>query len=37
LSQFHEVQWEWVKGHNAHKDNEKADYLARLGMSSFKK
>ena len=37
LSQFHEVQWEWVKGHNAHKDNEKADYLARLGMSVFKK
>jgi len=37
LSQFHEIRWEWVKGHNAHKDNEKADYLARLGMSSFKK
>jgi ribonuclease HI len=37
LSQFHEIQWEWVKGHNAHKDNEKADYLARLGMSLFKK
>ena len=37
LSQFHEVRWEWVKGHNSHKDNEKADYLARLGMSLFKK
>ena len=37
LSQFHEIRWEWVKGHNAHKDNEKADYLARLGMSLFKK
>lgn len=37
LSQSHEIFWEWVKAHNAHADNERADYLARLGMSSFKK
>ena len=37
LSQSHEIIWEWVKGHNSHADNERADYLARLGMSSFKK
>ncbi len=37
LSQFHDIRWKWVKGHSAHKDNERADYLARLGMSLFKK
>jgi ribonuclease HI len=37
LSQSHEILWEWVKGHNAHEENDRADYLARLGMSSFKK
>lgn len=37
LSQSHEIQWKWVKGHNAHVENERADYLARLGMDSFKK
>ena len=37
LSQSHEVLWEWVKGHNSHEENERADHLARLGMSSYKK
>ena len=25
----HNITWEWVKGHNGNKYNEKADYLAR--------
>ena len=25
----HKVEWNWVKGHNGNKYNEKADYLAR--------
>ncbi len=36
LSQKHQVSWMWVKGHNNHEKNEKADYLARLGMKEFR-
>jgi ribonuclease HI len=28
----HEVDWRWVKGHNGHPLNERADELARRGM-----
>ena len=35
LTQLHDVSWAWVKGHNNHEENEKADYLARLGMKNF--
>jgi len=28
----HDVQWEWVKGHAGHPDNERADRLALKGM-----
>ena len=28
----HEVDWRWVKGHNGHELNERADALARKGM-----
>ena len=36
LSQKHDISWVWVKGHDNHKENEKADFLARQGMASFK-
>jgi ribonuclease HI len=29
----HEVQWRWVKGHNGHVLNERADALARQGLN----
>ena len=29
----HEVSWRWVKGHNGHPLNERADALARLGLN----
>ncbi|WP_424967005.1 MULTISPECIES: ribonuclease HI [unclassified Dinoroseobacter] len=32
----HDVQWEWVKGHAGHPENERADELARAGMAPFK-
>lgn len=32
----HQVEWHWVKGHNGHPENEKADELARKGMEPFK-
>jgi len=28
----HEVDWRWVKGHNGHELNERADALARQGL-----
>ncbi|WP_120502088.1 ribonuclease HI [Roseovarius sp. EL26] len=32
----HSVEWEWVKGHAGHPENERADELARAGMEPFK-
>jgi ribonuclease HI len=32
----HKVTWEWVKGHNGHPENERADELARQGMQPYK-
>jgi len=31
----HQVNWFWVKGHNGHAENERADELARRGMAAF--
>lgn len=31
--QRHQIAWHWVKGHNGHPDNERADELARLGVA----
>ena len=32
----HRVAWDWIKGHAGHPENERADALAREGMSPFK-
>lgn len=32
----HDISWHWVKGHDGHPENERADELARLGMEPFK-
>ncbi len=32
----HQVTWHWVKGHVGHPENERADELARKGLSNFK-
>ncbi|MBT5050890.1 MAG: ribonuclease HI, partial [Rhodospirillaceae bacterium] len=31
----HDVEWHWVKGHAGHPENERADELARRGISDM--
>ncbi|MOA54262.1 Ribonuclease HI [compost metagenome] len=31
----HEVHWHWVRGHNGHPGNERADQLANRGVSEI--
>ena len=32
LSQLHQVEWKWVRGHAGHPENERADQLANQGV-----
>jgi len=32
LSQLHTIEWKWVRGHNGHPENERADALANQGV-----
>lgn len=32
----HQIEWHWIKGHDGHKDNEKADALARNAIIAQK-
>ena len=32
LAARHEIEWHWVKGHNGHPENERADQLANKGI-----
>jgi ribonuclease HI len=31
----HDVEWQWVRGHDGHAENERADELARRGISEL--
>lgn len=35
LTQLHDIQWCWVKGHSGHVDNERADELANKGVEQI--
>ena len=35
LTQAHQVQWAWVKGHSGHPENELADQLANKGCEAY--
>ncbi len=35
LSQKHQVEWLWVKGHSGHAENERADMLANLAIDEL--
>lgn len=34
--QRHNIEWAWVKGHSGHKDNDRADELANMGIDSLR-
>ncbi len=37
LQQKHEISWHWIKGHNGHRQNERADFLARQACREIQK
>ncbi len=35
LAERHEVEWEWVRGHDGHEENERCDRLANRAMDEY--
>lgn len=36
LTRQHKVEWQWIRGHNGHSENERCDELARKAITEFK-
>ncbi|MDY6972008.1 MAG: ribonuclease HI [Thermodesulfobacteriota bacterium] len=37
LSRIHDIEWEWIKGHHGHPENERCDQLAREALKDCMK
>ena len=37
LSRTHQIEWEWIKGHNGHPENERCDQLAKDALKNCQK
>ena len=37
LSNIHDIEWEWIRGHNEHAENERCDKLAKLAIQRYKR
>lgn len=37
VAEDHEIEWEWIKGHNGHYENERCDLLAREAIKKHRK
>ncbi len=37
LSKTHRIEWQWVRGHNGHPENERCDELARRAIENFRR
>jgi ribonuclease HI len=37
LSRLHQIEWEWIKGHHGHPENERCDQLARYAIRNCQK
>ncbi|MDO4434273.1 MAG: ribonuclease HI [Alysiella sp.] len=35
LVALHQIEWQWVRGHNGHAENERADQLANQGAAQY--
>jgi len=35
LAAVHQIEWQWVRGHDGHAENERCDELARLAIKQF--
>jgi ribonuclease HI len=36
LNEIHDIEWHWVRGHDGHPENERADGLANRGIDELK-
>lgn len=36
VARIHQINWQWVRGHNGHPGNERADELANLAIEKYK-
>lgn len=37
LSEIHDIEWNWIRGHAGHTENERCDYLAKAAMKRMGK